>query len=183
MLGVAVVEVKGTGVFLVDVWRAPEGPGRNKRGPTVHIYNCGEIGHGQLWSFLQRGLRLTEESKAFADPRFVAAMLEIDPSDFAWRRNDLHYQNHVWLGDDLHTCVTKADFGKVSAAAIDPEQDDFLLSWAFWLVHTARTMLSLLAETSGTLREEGQLIDTWLRLPFNRLYQDNVVLLPSELPA
>ncbi len=183
MLGLAVVEIENTGVYLVDVWRAPAKQGRKKKDPVVYIYNCGEIGHGQVWAFLQRTLSTTNGCEAFADQRFVQAMLDIEPADFARQRNFLHYRNTVWQGVDLHTCIPQEKFGKVTAFDLDLNQEDFLLAIAFWLIYTGQTMLGQLAELSGSLRQEKNLVDAWLGQPFNRLYHENAGLLASDIPA
>lgn len=127
-----------------------------------------------MWAFLQQALRKTANVSDFCDQQLRLGILDIEPTEFARKRNDLHYRNTEWSGEDLHGCTVNEHFGRFTGWTLDHEKDDFLLLLCFSLIHVGQAMLSQLAKSSKVIEAEKSLVDVWLGQPFARLYRDNL---------
>jgi len=166
-LGIGLPEYASKGV-LVDI--CPELPTLSSkqrraglpRSPTIEFNRLGVRPENKhIWRILQRVINVSR-----IDPwpmECIAAIRRLDPGDFAWQRNSIHYNNCVWIHNDLHEFLVDESFGVPPTdlrKALEGSRDesDFSLILGLTLFKLGLILFDDIAANTNKLRAERELL-------------------------
>ena len=178
LLGVATLE-SGRRSFVVDVWahnekRWTKQP-KTAKERRIRLIRVKPLGHRGVWVMFRRVLRVLRGTEDIWPATCLDAIRNVEAETFAAARNKLHYNNAHWPFEDMHELLPRDGFGDLgclvsNGTAISPDREDFPLALSFALVGFAAALLADLAQYSGSVRQESELLQAWLGSRCNSLY-------------
>jgi len=178
-LGISIVEYENR-TFLLDVWSGPwKMRNAKQRGNRMLIVNTKRIEQRHVWAAFQHLLENTVNTNEVWVGSHVQKLLDFGFTDFARHRNDIHYRTNRWPCNDLHQCIVNPmfgvrEFGASNDSCLDNANNDFCLFLAVVMFRMAYKMFAQIACTSKLLKDELELVVTWLAQDHNTLYRNAV---------
>jgi len=173
MLGISMPEYRGEDSYnnkaiLVDLW--PELPKLSRKQIIVGMKNVPEMEFSKLGLRIQNRhvwrtfLRIINVSKVDVWPlEYVRALRNLEPSEFAWQRNAIHYQNHIWIHEDLHEFVSDEKFGIPQKTLVKSlnfrTKSDFSLVLGLLIFKLGFLLFNSIAQLTNKLVEERALFE------------------------
>jgi hypothetical protein len=164
LLGIVDFTVNGAH-FILDCWAGEER--RSKRGLgdfRSTVLSTVRIEHRQQWLILQRLLRVSKDAPW--PPDIVGVLVDCNETDFARRRNALHYGKAQWPGPDLHNSIITSGFGEFGSERAlrlsDPDRADFTSVLSVTLAQMAFALVDDLARDVPALNEDVASVQQWI---------------------
>jgi hypothetical protein len=175
MLGVAIPEYKGEDSYnnkaiLVDLW--PELPKLSRKQIMLGMKNEPEMEFSKLGLRIQNRhvwrtfKRIINVSKVDVwPPEYVKALRKLKPSEFALQRNAIHYQNHMWIYEDLHEFILDERFGIPRKTIIEAlnfkiKKSDFSLVLGLAIFKLGLLLLKSLSQLTNKLEDEISILES-----------------------
>ncbi|HEY5373211.1 MAG TPA: hypothetical protein VIK01_05970 [Polyangiaceae bacterium] len=172
LCGVAHAEVNNKTLF-IDVF-SPRSGSKQRKGDASRqtlVELVTRLEHRQYWIIFLRVLRGLKGIAGLPKP-VLNALAVLDPSDFARQRNALNYRCSEWPSESVYFELSGGYAGEDALERIaDPGCEDFTVALALVVLRLAAAFVDDLAAEVPSLREDQELMRSYLAVDEHHLYR------------